>query len=126
MFVFFGLALLKRYVELADPEVDAGSTTRARGYRAGDRAAVGALGIAGSLLAVVILALYVSGADVVALYASPAWLWGLCVLLCYWECRAWLVAYRGDMHDDPVAFALTDRVSLVVAALMAACVFAAI
>ncbi|MBS0319250.1 MAG: UbiA family prenyltransferase [Proteobacteria bacterium] len=126
MFVFFGLALLKRYVELADPDVDATTTARARGYRGDDRIAVGMLGIGGGFMAVVILALYVSSADVVALYARPAWLWGLCVLLCYWECRAWLIAFRGDMHDDPVAFALTDPVSLVVAAAMAACVVAAI
>ena len=38
----------------------------------------------------------------------------------------WLIAQRGDMHDDPVVFALTDRVSLVVLAVFAAVIVFAI
>jgi hypothetical protein len=48
------------------------------------------------------------------------------VLLWYWTCRTWLLAVRGDVHDDPVYFALTDRASQVTAVLMVACVVAAV
>lgn len=126
LFVFFGLALLKRYIELDDPATDRDALAHARGYRAADRVPVGVFGIASGFMAVVILALYVTGSDVAALYSSPGWLWGLCVLLCYWTCRTWLLAFRGDVHDDPVHFALTDRASLLTAALMVACVVAAV
>jgi hypothetical protein len=38
-------------------------------------------------------------------------------LLLFWISRAWLIAHRGHMHDDPIVFALKDRVSWAVAAL---------
>jgi hypothetical protein len=36
----------------------------------------------------------------------------LCGLLLYWISRVWMTAHRGAMHDDPVVYALRDRVSL--------------
>ena len=32
--------------------------------------------------------------------------------------RIWLLCHRGELHDDPVAFALKDRISLVLGAAM--------
>jgi hypothetical protein len=39
-------------------------------------------------------------------------IWLLCVLMLYWISRIWMKAQRGEMHDDPVVFALKDKVSL--------------
>jgi 4-hydroxybenzoate polyprenyltransferase len=125
MFLFFGLALLKRFIELNDPTTDGDVILDARGYRPADRVPVGVFGITSGFMGVVILALYITGSDVTTLYRAPGWLWGLCALLGYWLCRVWLLAFRGDVHDDPVYFALTDRASLMTAALMVGCVFAA-
>jgi 4-hydroxybenzoate polyprenyltransferase len=41
-----------------------------------------------------------------------------CPLLLYWISRVWLIAHRGQMHDDPVVFALKDKTSYVVGVLM--------
>ena len=30
----------------------------------------------------------------------------------YWITRIWVKAHRGEMEDDPVVFAMTDRLSL--------------
>jgi 4-hydroxybenzoate polyprenyltransferase len=125
MFLFFGLALLKRFIELNDPKTDGDVVADARGYRPTDGVPVGMFGIASGFMGIVILALYITGSDVTALYRAPGWLWGLCALLSYWLCRVWLLAFRGDVHDDPVYFALTDRASLVTAVLMVGCVVAA-
>ena len=35
------------------------------------------------------------------------------------DLRAWMITHRGDMHDDPVVFAIKDRVSWIVVALCA-------
>jgi hypothetical protein len=44
----------------------------------------------------------------------------------FWLYRVWLLGSRGEMDDDPVLFALRDRVSLLVGAgVLAAAVFAA-
>ena len=47
-------------------------------------------------------------------------IWLVCVLLLYWISYMWLMAHRGRMLDDPLVFALRDRVSQIVIALMAA------
>jgi hypothetical protein len=37
--------------------------------------------------------------------------WGVCLLLLYWMSYLWMMAIRGNIHNDPVIFALSDRVS---------------
>jgi hypothetical protein len=39
-------------------------------------------------------------------------LWLIVPLLIYWLFRIWLLASRGELDQDPVVFALRDRVSL--------------
>ena len=52
------------------------------------------------------------------LYATPALLWGICLILLYWLSRIVMVTHRGQMHDDPVVFAVRDRVSLICVAIV--------
>ena len=40
------------------------------------------------------------------------------VLLLYWISHAWVTARRGGMTDDPLIFAIKDRVSQVLVILM--------
>ncbi len=73
----------------------------------------------------VVYCLYITGDDVLRLYAEPDLLWlGFPVLL-YWATRAWLLALRGDLHDDPVLFALRDGTSWACLAVFAAAVWMA-
>jgi len=114
MFIFLSLALLKRYTELA-AVLAAGKTDAAgRGYTVDDLPLLQSLGAASGYLAVLVLALYINSPESIALYARPQVLWLLCPLMLYWVSRIWVIAHRGDMHDDPVVFAATDRVSQVV------------
>lgn len=119
MFIFLSLALLKRYTELLGVRELGAMAAPGRGYVTGDLGLLSALGAAAGFLAVLVLALYINSPAVLPLYARPEVLWLLCPLLLYWVSRAWLVAHRGDMHDDPVVFAVRDRVSRAVAAAMA-------
>jgi hypothetical protein len=63
-------------------------------------------------MSVLVLALYINSPEVAALYERPKMIWLLCVLVLYWISRVWMKAHRGEMHDDPVVFALKDRMSL--------------
>jgi 4-hydroxybenzoate polyprenyltransferase len=38
-------------------------------------------------------------------------MWAACPLLLFWLSRVWLLAHRGQMHDDPIVFAMRDNVS---------------
>lgn len=114
MFIFLSLALLKRYTELSAMLAAGRSDAAGRGYAVDDLPLLQSQGAASGYLAVLVLALYINSTESIALYARPQVLWLLCPLILYWVSRIWVVAHRGGMHDDPVVFAATDRVSQVV------------
>ena len=62
-----------------------------------------------------VLALYINSPDISKLYRHPTLMWLSCPLLLFWISRVWLKAQRGEMHDDPIVFAVTDRVSQLIA-----------
>jgi 4-hydroxybenzoate polyprenyltransferase len=114
MFVFLSLAMLKRYTELAGALASGRDRASGRGYAVDDLPLIQSLGAASGYLAVLVLALYINSPESVALYSRPEVLWLVCPLLLYWVSRAWMVAHRGGMDDDPIVFAVTDRASQVV------------
>ena len=119
MFLFLSLALIKRYSELkAAREAGRSSVLRGRGYAPDDLEMVASLGGSAGFISVLVLALYVQDSQTAHLYATPHAIWGLCPLMLFWISRAWLIAHRGQMHDDPIVFALRDRVSWMVVLLM--------
>ena len=112
-FFFLSLALVKRVSEMM---------TRAQGRKVARRGHVGAedalmlqtMGVASAFTAVVILALFVQDEAVSKLYSSPAFLWCIVPLMLFWLCRIWLSTARGYMHDDPIVYDRSDRVSWLV------------
>jgi 4-hydroxybenzoate polyprenyltransferase len=118
MFIFLSLALVKRYGELLGAR-NRGETDRPgdRGYYAGDLSMIASLGAASGYLSVMVLALYIQDPNTAALYANPRIIWLACPLLLYWISRVWVLTHRGEMNDDPVVFAIRDRVSLIVGGL---------
>ncbi len=118
MFIFLSLALLKRFQELRVVRETNQQVIKGRGYVADDIGLVAALGIGTGFLAVLVLALYVNSDQVLVLYRHPTLLLLGCPLLLYWISRVWLVAHRGQMHDDPVVFVLKDKTNYVVGLLI--------
>lgn len=125
MFLFLSLAMAKRYAELRSL-LDAGrDRASGRGYYVADLPLLHSFGSAAGYVCVLVLALYVNlGAP--TQYSKPQFMWPVCALLLYWISRVWLKTFRGQMHLDPVVFALTDRPSLLVGVLSALLVLAAI
>jgi len=114
MFFFTSLAMAKRYAELKSLELDSVAPVRGRGYVVSDIAIIAQLGAASGYISVLVLALYIDSHDVIATYHQQGFMWLLCPLLMYWIGRIWLVASRGQLHQDPVIFAMRDRVSYIV------------
>lgn len=117
-FLFFSLALVKRCGELVAVRDRQEETAGGRAYQVQDLAVLQPLGIATSVASVLVLALFVSAPDTLARYASPNTLWLTVASLMLWLARIWLVANRGGMHDDPLVFAITNRMSLALLSLM--------
>lgn len=124
MFLFLSLAAVKRQSELADLAASGASWSAGRGYGVADRPVVLGVVLSAGYCSVLVLALYISSADVSGLYGRAEALWLICPLLLYWISRATVVSYRGQMDDDPIVYALRDRVSLIVLALAVALVLA--
>jgi len=113
MFLFLSLAMVKRYIELLSAQKTGKINASGRGYDVGDIPLIQSLGATSGYLSVLVLALYIDSPDSRMLYHHPHYLWLLCPVLLYWISRTWAIAHRGIMHDDPVVFAVTDRLSLV-------------
>jgi hypothetical protein len=93
---------------------------KGRGYRRSDLPVITALTAASGFIAVLVLALYIASPDVKPLYQRPELLWGICVVLVYWLGRICLLTGRGEMQQDPVIFAATDKISWQVFLIIAA------
>jgi 4-hydroxybenzoate polyprenyltransferase len=120
MFLFLSLAFLKRYAELMRLERESATAARGRAYRVEDLGIIESVGPASGYLAVLVLALYINQSQqALQLYRSPGALWLMCPVLLYWLTRLWFVAKRQGMSEDPVLYAITDRVSWGVAAAVA-------
>ena len=118
LFFFLSLAFVKRFSELQVLRQNQRESTKVRGYYPSDLEQIASEGAASGYIAVLVAALYINSQAVVAVYSQPIILWMICPVLLYWISRVWLLAHRGEMHDDPVVFALRDQVSYVVAALV--------
>lgn len=119
LFIFMSLALVKRYVELVRLLDNNLPNPANRGYRKDDLPIISSLAAAAGYNAVIVLALYMSSDAVAGLYRRPELLWLVCPIVMYWISRLLLKAHRRQIDDDPVVFALQDRVSLAVAGTIA-------
>jgi 4-hydroxybenzoate polyprenyltransferase len=122
LFLFLSLAVVKRCSELVQRREAGQTTTKGRGYRVEDLMALFPLAAAAGYGAVLVFTLYMSSPQMMALYSHPIRLWLICPLLMYWISRVLVLSNRGELHDDPVVFAITDRVSLLTGALVVAVV----
>jgi 4-hydroxybenzoate polyprenyltransferase/phosphoserine phosphatase len=118
-FLFFSLAIVKRFAELENLRASGAPPRNGRGYLVADIDQLRSFGTASAFAAVVIFAIYISGSDVIMLYHKPQLLWLIVPLMLLWLCRVWLLASRGELDEDPVVFALTDRMSLCMGAAVA-------
>lgn len=127
MFFFTSLATIKRFTE-CDAQLKAGkASVPGRGYRPEDTGWLMAMGSASGFASVLVFFNYLVEAQArMAQFHRPEWLWSICLVLAYWLGRVWLLASRGEMRDDPIAFALRDRLSLLLGAWVALSVVVAV
>jgi 4-hydroxybenzoate polyprenyltransferase len=111
-FLFLGLALVKRTAELKMLAEKPGMQLAGRGYRAEDLHALQALAGAAGFGSVLVLALYLNSEAVKLLYRHPMVLWSVVPILVFWIGRIVIIAGRGEIHEDPMVFAVTDEASV--------------
>jgi 4-hydroxybenzoate polyprenyltransferase len=125
-FLFLSLAFLKRHGELTTLGTATAPAVRRRGYLSQDMEWLRTMGAASAYLAVLVLALYLNSDEVIKLYRKPALLFLVCPLLLYWTSRMWLLAHRGEIHEDPIVASARDPSSYVVGLLVLVVLYAAL
>ena len=118
LFFFFSISLAKRYAEiLAMASQHRSGAVVGRGYQTADGPTLLSLGVASSVASVLIVVLYLTEeAFPSGVYRHPDWLWLAPFVLMVWASRIWLLAGRGELDEDPVAFAIRDGFSWAAAA----------
>jgi 4-hydroxybenzoate polyprenyltransferase len=117
-FLFFSLALVKRYAELAGLAQRGEADTAGRDYHVADNAMLRTMGIASGYLAVLVLAQFINTPPVKEKYDYPNVLGLLCPAVLYWISRLWMKTARGQMHEDPILYCIKDPTTWLVVAAM--------
>jgi 4-hydroxybenzoate polyprenyltransferase len=120
IFIFLSLGIIKRYAELYEARQSGLPGGEGRGYSSKDLELLLMMGIAAGFCAVVVAAMYINSPESQYLYRHKEPIWLICPLLLYWIMRMWLLATRGHMNDDPLVFALRDRISIATLVLVGA------
>lgn len=120
-FFFLNLALAKRAAEVQALKAREGGELSRRGYFSTDGDILKMMGVGAGFVSALVLALYLQDDAITAVYSEPFLLWALPAGVVFWVCRVWLMADRGEMHDDPLIFAFRDKTSLALAAFVAIC-----
>jgi hypothetical protein len=118
MFLFFALAAMKRQAELEDLALQGRTAASGRNLKVVDLPAIQAMSIAGAQAAVLVFALYAMDPDIRIQHVHPEILLLNCPVLLFWLGRLQILTRRGFMTDDPIVFAIRDRVSVLAAAVM--------
>ena len=126
IFFFLSLAFVKRFAELENLRERGGVSIGGRGYHIADIEQLRSFGSASGYASVVVLTLYISNLDAAQLYRHSNRLWLLVPVLLLWISRLWLQASRGQLDEDPVVYAITDRRSLLLGLVVVAIVLSAL
>ena len=135
IFFFLSLAFVKRFSELESLRIRTeakgevvtnGGALKGRGYMVDDLEQLRSFGTASGYASVVVFALYIGNLSSAQLYRHNGRLWLLVPVLLLWLSRLWLLASRDDLHEDPVVYAITDKRSLLLGAIVVAIVLSAL
>lgn len=112
-FFFFSLAVAKRHTEIVRATTSGSSSLKSRGYELEDAPLTLSLGIGSAMASLVVIVIFIvlemlPGSQ----YRYPEFLSVIPIILSMWLGRIWLLSFRGEMNDDPVSFAIRDRVSI--------------
>jgi 4-hydroxybenzoate polyprenyltransferase len=118
LFLFFSLALLKRYAELHTMQLENKVFLLGRAYQLTDKNKLIVLGHLSGYLSILVFIIYIYSVKVGFFYESPLLLWLICPCLFIWLKHIWHLAEQGKICDDPVVFTVTDSYSWIILALI--------
>ncbi len=111
IFFFISLASVKRLIELLNYKKLKDKKISGRGYTLKDESIVNNFAILSGCLSILVLIFYINSQQVLRLYSSPVILWGICIVMTFWISRIIIVAKKGKIKDDPIVYAINDKIT---------------
>ena len=111
IFIFTSLAFVKRFSELKSSADEHSTLSPGRGYMVSDVPVVLIAGISSAFASLIFLALYIDSDSVGLQYTFSGALWFSVPVFLGWVLTLWFRANRGEVHHDPIIFALRDKMS---------------
>lgn len=112
-FIFLGLSVIKRYVDIINLKNKIISNMDGRSYNVKNIMPLKILIISCTSMSCAILFIYIFLDQVKNIYSSPKILIFLIPLLVIWIIRMWTVATNGKMNSDPIIFVIKDYASYI-------------
>ena len=111
IFFFISLASIKRHIELINAKKLKYEKISGRGYVINDKKTINLISVSTSYISILVLILYINSPQVLNLYSSPNILWVICIIMFFWISRIINVAKKGEIKDDPIVYAIKDKIS---------------
>ena len=112
MFVFLGLAMMKRVAELMKSE--GSRSLRRRGYKIIDVNILTIAGICSAFASALILFMYFRFNETSSVFKGQQTLFLSVPVILYWQLRCWRAVEVGVLDNDPIAFATSDKPSRII------------
>ena len=113
IFFFLSLAAIKRQVEIINFKKNKKVKIAGRGYIVSDQKIINMISICSGYISILVLVLYINSPQVISLYSSPDILWGVCLIMLFWISRIMLMSSRKKIEDDPIVYAIKDKISYI-------------
>ncbi len=111
IFFFISLASVKRQIELLNYKKLNKKEISGRGYTLKDESVINNISILSGCVSILVLIFYINSPQVLKLYSSPLIMWGICVIMLFWISRIIIIAKKGKIKDDPIVYAINDKIS---------------
>ncbi len=111
VFFFLSLASVKRQIEFFNFKKMNKKEISGRGYTLKDENIIYNISVISGLISILVLIFYINSPQVLKLYSSPIILWGICIIMFFWISRIIFIAKKGKIKDDPIVYAINDKIS---------------
>ena len=111
IFFFISLASVKRQIELLNYKKLNKKEIAGRGYTFKDEGVINNISILSGCVSILVLIFYINSPQVLELYSSPSIMWGICIIMLFWISRIIIDAKKGKIKDDPIVYAINDKIS---------------
>ena len=111
MFFFTSLAAVKRLTEIINILKFKNRKILGRGYSTSHKKMIYWLAILTGWMSILILIFHINSPEVIKLYSFPNILWVICFVMLFWISRIIYVSSKGKIKDDPIIYAISDKIS---------------